>query len=116
MLGMPKVKPLGPVIRALREEAGISRHALARIAKLDPAVVVRIETQTRAGVQFATVCHLAAALGVSLDELAERVHLKKSSGHAHKRDDRITALLTHTRAARMLIDRAARELETADEL
>lgn len=73
-------KSLGRVILELREEVGLTRRALARAAKLDPATLSRIETEDRVGLRFVTVCQLAAALGVSLDEIAARAGLTKMKG------------------------------------
>ena len=67
---------LGKVIRSLRIKAGISRHALAKLAHLDPAVLTRIEEEERPGGRFATVCRLAEALDVSIDQLASDAGLR----------------------------------------
>jgi transcriptional regulator with XRE-family HTH domain len=67
---------VGKLIRDLRMQVGISGLALATSASVDPAVLTRLETQARSGVQFATVCRLAEALGVSVEELAVASGLK----------------------------------------
>lgn len=63
-------KSLGQVIIELRESVGLSQTALARAAKIDPAILSRLESGARDAVQFATLCRLAQALGVSLDDVA----------------------------------------------
>lgn len=75
---MPKT--LGQAIRELREQAGVTRSALARAAHLDPAVLSRIEAGERSDLRFSTVCRLAAALGVSTDDIAARAGLLKHKG------------------------------------
>jgi len=51
--------------------------ALARAARLDPATLLRIESNERPNIRFSTVCRLADALGVSTDEIASRAGLLK---------------------------------------
>ncbi len=80
---MPRsLRSVGGAIRELREEAGLSISALARIAKLDTATLTRIEAEDRTHVRFSTVCLLASALGVSTDEIGIRAGLlrKKAAG------------------------------------
>jgi len=75
---MPRsVSSVGRVLRALRKEAGLSVAALARAAKLDPATLTRIEAEDRTHVRFSSVCQVASALGVSMDEIASQVGLIK---------------------------------------
>ena len=61
---------LGDVIRTLRESSGLSRNALARAAKIDPAILTRLEQNERDTVRVTTLCRIAEALDVSLDDLA----------------------------------------------
>jgi transcriptional regulator with XRE-family HTH domain len=103
-------KALGPLIRSLRIRAGISRHALARLAKIDPAVLARIEESARPGVQFATVARLAEALGVSLDDLAASIGLRKLKGRKPTEPGESAAIMAKARKARGFLQRALREL------
>lgn len=67
---MAKVQPrLGPTLKAIREEAGLTISAVARSAGIDPAVLSRVESGAR-GLRFETVCRIAGALGASLDDIA----------------------------------------------
>lgn len=104
---------LGEVIRELRESAGLTQHALAKAATIDQAVLARVENETRAGVQFATVCRLAAALGVSLDDLAAAAGLKGRRTASPRAGVSAKTLAEITRA-RLALERALRELATLD--
>lgn len=73
-------KSVGRVLQELRSEAGLTVAALARAAHLEPAAISRIETGERPNVRFTTMCQLAAALGVSVDEIAMRAGIVKQKG------------------------------------
>jgi len=75
-LAVPKA--LGDVIREFRERANVSQTALARAAGVDPAILSRIEAGSRTSMQIATLCRIAEALEVSLDELAGAAGLMRS--------------------------------------
>jgi transcriptional regulator with XRE-family HTH domain len=64
-------KTVGQVLRALREDAGISRSALARAAKMEPGALFRVENG--ASPSFEMVSRVAKALGVTLDDVATAV-------------------------------------------
>lgn len=53
----------------LREDAGLSKRALALAAGVDPAYYGRLEAGEVANPSWQTVCALADALKVSLDSL-----------------------------------------------
>lgn len=61
---------VGAVLKAARERAGMSQSDLARSAAISPNMVSRLEAGERLAPTFVTVAKLAAALGLSLDELA----------------------------------------------
>lgn len=61
-------KSVGEVLRAMREEADLSRSALARRAKMEPNALLRVENG--AAPSFEMVWRVAHALGVSLDAVA----------------------------------------------
>jgi transcriptional regulator with XRE-family HTH domain len=61
---------LGDVVAKLREEAGLTRLALAKAAKVDPSILARLEYGERDEVRLETFCRLAEVFGLSLDELA----------------------------------------------
>lgn len=65
------------MIRELREEAGLTRNALAKAACLDPAALMRIEDGDLKDPRFSTVCQIAVALGLPVDAIAARVGLMK---------------------------------------
>lgn len=104
-------KSVGRAIRELREEAGISRAALARAAGLDPAAVSHIEKGDRPQLRFTTACQLAKALGVSTDELASRAGLIKGKGSGARPDAKRAALLAGAQGAQSLLERAIRQIE-----
>lgn len=70
-------KSLGRAIADLRQRLKLSQAALARAARLDPGELGRIESGERKTPSFQTVCRIAVALGVSLDELAGSAGLIK---------------------------------------
>ncbi len=71
----PMPKSLGRALRALRERAGLQATALARAADLSQGTLTRLEKDERQGIQLSTACRLAAALGISVDELAAKAGL-----------------------------------------
>jgi transcriptional regulator with XRE-family HTH domain len=66
---------IGNAVKALRLEADLSINALARLARLDPATLSRIESEDRTLVRFVTIAQVAEALGVTLDDIAVRAGL-----------------------------------------
>jgi transcriptional regulator with XRE-family HTH domain len=101
---------IGKAIKELREIEGFTRHALAKRAGIDPAVLARIEENARPGVQFATVCKLATALGASLDTLAAVV-VQQGQKNQLKTARSPIGLARGARAARALLQRALKELD-----
>lgn len=67
-------KPVGEVLKAIREASGRPRSEIARAAQLDPSVLWRLENP-REGAQpsFELVHKVAIALGVTLDEVASSI-------------------------------------------
>ncbi len=66
-------KPVGQVIRELREAAGLPRTEVARKAKIDPSVLWRLENPKKgAQPSFDLVARVVGALGVSLDDVTLR--------------------------------------------
>ena len=61
---------LAAVLRTARERAGLSQHQLAEEAGLAGNHLQRLESGTKALPRFDTVARLAAALGLSLDDIA----------------------------------------------
>lgn len=104
---------LGDVLRALRGSAGITRQALAKAAGIDPAALARIETQSGAGIPFATLCRLADALDVSLDDLAGAAGLRRNKREKERAIDGHARLKARAQRARELLRRSLLELEQA---
>jgi len=73
-------KPVGHVIRDLREASGMTRSEVARKAKVDPSVLSRLENP-KAGAQpsFALVRRVAKAIGVSLSDVDEAIKRPRAS-------------------------------------
>jgi len=66
-------KPVGLVIRELREAAGLPRTEVARKAKIDPSVLWRLENSKKgAQPSFDLIVRVVAALGASLDDVSLR--------------------------------------------
>lgn len=61
---------LGEVITRLRRDAGLSRHALSKAAKIDSSILARLEYGDREEVRLSTLCRIAQILNVTLDDLA----------------------------------------------
>lgn len=107
-------KSLGQLIGELREEAGISRSALAKAAKLSPPEVSRIELEGRTNLRFSTVCRIASVLGISLDDLASRAGLTRIGPIPRKRVQATMAnLVSKLDAVESVIARAARQVARA---
>jgi transcriptional regulator with XRE-family HTH domain len=62
--------PIGTSLRAARERLGWTREALAHRAGISWAAIAQIETGRRRDVRASSLVALAAALGVSLEQLA----------------------------------------------
>lgn len=72
-------RSIGATIKRYRRGRGLNRHQLAQLAEIDPSALARIEEIGGASIQFATVCRIAEALAMSLDELAVGCGLQKKS-------------------------------------
>ena len=67
-------KPVGLVIRELREAAGLPRTEVARKAKIDPSVLWRLENPKKgAQPSFDLIARVAAALDASLDDVVQKM-------------------------------------------
>jgi transcriptional regulator with XRE-family HTH domain len=99
----------------LREETGVSRASLARAAKLAPAEVTRIETESRTNLRFQTVCRLAAAFGITTDEIAVRAGLKARSMAREKRALSPAIVEANLRSATSSLRKALEELTALKE-
>jgi transcriptional regulator with XRE-family HTH domain len=61
----------GKRLRALRKEAGMTQEKLARLADVSNATVFKLETVEGQDPSWSTVCKLADALGVSVQEFRD---------------------------------------------
>ena len=59
-------------IRELRNKKGLSQEKLARLADVSYNTIVKIESGESKNPTFQTMVGIAKALGVSLDQLADR--------------------------------------------
>ena len=66
-----KPQPLGPLLRATREQRGLSLNEVARQAGTAPANVKRIE-EGGAKVAWESVCRICEVLGLRLDDVREK--------------------------------------------
>ena len=106
-------KFLGRAIEESREGLKLTRAALARAAQVDPGELARIESGERPNPSFATVCRIAAALGVSADDLGVRAGLLK--GKASTRSQRSASpasALAGLDSLESLLRRASHQIET----
>lgn len=71
---MPHV---GQVVRALRQERGISQSQLAQKAGLEQSYLSRLETQSRQRVDVGALVRIAEALGVSLREILVQAEIER---------------------------------------
>ena len=102
---------LGRVLRDLRKETGLTRAALAQAAGLDPGALSRIESGDRPNLRFSTVCRLAAALGVSIDDIAARAGLTAAKGILQGKPIAQGAAVLHgVQSAEASLDQAQRTL------
>lgn len=87
-------KPIGPMLRTRREEAGVTQTALAKRLKITPQALSRIESAAREDPRWSTVARIAAILDVSLDDLAsEGGYGTRRSGQRPSDDLRIDVAL-----------------------
>jgi transcriptional regulator with XRE-family HTH domain len=62
--------PIGPVVRSLREQRGLTQADLADRAKVEPSYLSRLESSSRQKrVDSVRLARIAAALDVTLDEI-----------------------------------------------
>jgi len=105
-------RTLGRLIQQLREEAGVSRAALARSAKITPAELSRVEREQRTNLRFRTVCQIVFALEISLDEFAARAGMTKPKALTKTpATGTAAAILSSVRAIESAISKAAAEAE-----
>jgi len=69
---------IGSALRRIRERGKLSLSVVARRAKIDDAILSRIERGERRNPQFLTVAKVAYVLGVSLDEIAAEAGIPTS--------------------------------------
>jgi len=65
----PRAPTLGQFLTGLREEAGLTRHAVAKRAGLSVSAYHRVEDDERADPRCSTVAKIAIALNRSLAEI-----------------------------------------------
>lgn len=63
---------LAKKIRELRNKKGLSQEKLARLADVSYNTIVKIESGESKNPTFQTITGIAKALGVSLDQLADK--------------------------------------------
>lgn len=61
-----KVKSPGEVIAGLRERAGLTRYALAKLSGVEQSTLSRLESGERQGLSVETARMICAALGCSM--------------------------------------------------
>lgn len=64
-------------IRELRNKKGLSQEKLARLADVSYNTIVKIESGESKNPTFQTMAGIAKALGVSLDQLADKEENEK---------------------------------------
>jgi transcriptional regulator with XRE-family HTH domain len=82
---------LGWRVKQLREAAGMSQQALAVAAGLSISVVTGLEQGTKADPRVSSVAAIAAALGVTVDELVASTEEKAVAKKQRKRSDQSPA-------------------------
>ncbi|HTV74753.1 MAG TPA: helix-turn-helix transcriptional regulator [Candidatus Acidoferrales bacterium] len=79
------IRPVGPILKAVRENLGLSQAAVGRRAGIEGSHVGRLESGVRTNPRWDVVARIAAGLGLSLDDLAARcgydIPAKGSSEH-----------------------------------
>ena len=70
---------LGTAVRKLRRQAGLSQEELAARAELEPALIAQVEAG-EADPTWGDARRIAAALGTSIDRLAELVEELEEAG------------------------------------
>ncbi len=99
-------KPVGQVIRELREAAGLPRTEVARKAKIDPSVLWRLENPKKgAQPSFDLVARVVGVLGVSLDD----VMIKMGRGRENYPEPTVR---DHLDRILMAVDELRRELSS----
>jgi transcriptional regulator with XRE-family HTH domain len=66
-------KSIGEVLRQARREAGLSARDLERLTGMSTASLSQIETGVRRDPGFRTVLRIARAIGISMEEIAQRM-------------------------------------------
>ena len=72
----PASEKLAAIVHELRKARGLSITELAQSAQIDGAILSRIEAGTKMP-SFRTLCRLADALNLSLDDIAQRLGYRK---------------------------------------
>ncbi len=104
-------KKLGEVIRDLRKRAKISQSTLSRQAGLSPTILSRLEAGQRAGMQFESLCRIAQALEISLDEIASEAGLLPARGRARGKPPTRLRYNEDVRQVQGLLARASEKME-----
>lgn len=94
-------KTIGQALREARLEAKLSARDLERVTGMATAAISQIETGVRKDPGFSTVLRLARAIGVSMEDLAQRVEGKsagKSGAGSARSAARAIGLIEKARA------------------
>ena len=90
-------KTIGEILRSARLEAGLSNRDVSRLTKLATGSISQIETSFSRDPGFSTVLKIARAIGISMEELAERFEGRSS---ASRGTGTVTAASLRTRLER----------------
>ncbi|MDX6590893.1 MAG: hypothetical protein QOJ13_89 [Gaiellales bacterium] len=104
--GPPQLEPapalrLGPALRAVREQRGLSQTDMARLAGVSPSAISQAE-QGRRGLSLETLVLLSERLGMTLDDI-----LQGDTAPAYRLGRRSPRMGEHGKPAVLLEDQAA---------
>lgn len=107
-------KPIGLILRSIREGAGLTQTAVSRRAGLGPGQLSQIESGRSASPEFSTVARIVAVVGASLDEIAvECGYGVRRSGEATNTLRRLTVANEGMEAVLRSLDGAAASAKAA---
>lgn len=97
---MAQGRNVGVVLKAARLEAGLSVRDLERASGVTTALIAKLESGSRPDPSFRTIERLAAAIGISLDEVASRARGGAKAESAPSEASRAKALAALDKAAK----------------
>lgn len=112
------MKTLGQVLKEARERAGLTQEAVAKRIGVATSQISQVEAGRRVDPQFSTVAKMAAATGISLDQIAAQCGLRgyvetRARPESEKHDVAVLASASRLRGLQKHLESLAQRFDAA---